>query len=288
MIASEQTILVVDSKRKGNTTEGSMDDEEQRPEVRELSSRQRRVLGVLMEKGLTTPEYYPMTMKAVIAGCNQKSNRSPITSYDEDAVEETLEQLRELGVAAVILPDSGRTERYRHYVRKRYPFSEPQIAILTELMLRGRQTLGELRGRASRMVPIEDLATLRAELGQLIEQGYAQSSGALERRGVEVDHCFYKGSENRTMDSAPAAASTAASGSAPARSTPAAASSSGAASVTAAATSTPANEASPATDAALAELRSENRQLKSDVEDLKQDITRLNDRLDDLCRDLGV
>lgn len=261
-----------------------MDHEEQRPEVRELSSRQRRVLGVLMEKGLTTPEYYPMTMKAVIAGCSQKSNRSPITSYDEDAVEETLEQLRELGVAAVILPDSGRTERYRHYVRKRYPFSEPQIAILTELMLRGRQTLGELRGRASRMVPIEDLATLRAELGELIEQGYAQSSGALERRGVEVDHCFYKASENRTMGAAPAAASSSVT---PARSTPVASSSSEASPVTAS-VPVPQSKVSPANDAALAELRSENRQLKSDVEDLKQDIARLNDRLDDLCRDLGV
>lgn len=254
-----------------------MDHEEQKPEVREFSSRQRRVLGVLMEKGLTTPEYYPMTMKAVIAGCNQKSNRSPITSYDEDAIEETLEQLRELGVAAVILPDSGRTERYRHYVRKRYPFSEPQIAILTELMLRGRQTLGELRGRASRMVPIVDLTTLRAELGELIEQGYAQSSGALERRGVEVDHCFYKASENRTMEGASAAVPS------PAPPRPIPPSASQAAPVAAAERPTPA-----VSDAALADLRAENQQLKSDVEDLKQDVVRLNDRLDDLCRDLGV
>lgn len=253
-----------------------MDHEEQQPEVRELSSRQRRVLGVLMEKGLTTPEYYPMTMKAVIAACNQKSNRSPITSYDEDAVEETLEQLRELGVAAVILPDSGRTERYRHYVRKRYPFSEPQIAILTELLLRGRQTMGELRGRASRMVPIEDLTALRAELSELIEQGYAQATDALERRGVEVDHCFYKANENRKMDAAPAAVSS----SAPARThDPVAASP---------AAPVAAPPSAPAHDAALAELRSENQQLKSDVEDLKQDVARLNDRLDDLCRDLGV
>ena len=249
-----------------------MDHEEQRPEVRELSSRQRRVLGVLMEKGLTTPEYYPMTMKAVIAGCNQKSNRSPITSYDEDAVEETLDQLRELGLGAVILPDSGRTERYRHYVRKRYSFSEPQIAILTELLLRGRQTMGELRGRASRMVPIEDLTALRAELNELIEQGYAQATDALERRGVEVDHCFYKASENRTMEAATAAVSS----SGPARRHESAA-------------AAPAvSSAAPANNAALVELLAENQQLKSDVEDLKQDVTRLNDRLDKLCRDLGV
>ena len=253
-----------------------MDHDEQRPEVRELSSRQRRVLGVLMEKGLTTPEYYPMTMKAVIAGCNQKSNRSPITSYDEDAVEETLDQLRELGLGAVILPDSGRTERYRHYVRKRYSFSEPQIAILTELLLRGRQTLGELRGRASRMVPIENLTALRAELSGLIEQGYAQATDALERRGVEVDHCFYKASENRSMEAAPAAVSD----SGPARRLESAAASPAA--------PVAVSSAAPANNAVLVELRAENQQLKSDVEDLKQDVARLNDRFDKLCRDLGV
>ncbi|MBC8290674.1 MAG: DUF480 domain-containing protein [Planctomycetes bacterium] len=249
-----------------------MDHEDQQPEVRELSSRQRRVLGVLMEKGLTTPEYYPMTLKALIAGCNQKSNRSPITNYDEDAVEDTIEQLRELGLAAVILPDSGRTERFRHYVRKRYSFSEPQIAILTELLLRGRQTLGELRGRASRMVPIEDLSTLRAELAGLMEQGYVQASGALERRGVEVDHGFYQPSENRTLTAAAPGPTAAPKAASPAP-TPAA----------------PQPAPAEALDDSLAnELRAENRQLQSEVEELRQQVEELKDRLDDLCRSLGV
>ena len=74
---------------------------DERPEVRELSSRQRRVLGVLIEKGLTTPEYYPLTLKAVMTGCNQKSNRSPVVDYDEDAVEETLDQLKSELAAAL-------------------------------------------------------------------------------------------------------------------------------------------------------------------------------------------
>lgn len=248
-----------------------MDYEDQQPEVRELSSRQRRVLGVLMEKGLTTPEYYPMTLKALIAGCNQKSNRSPITNYDEDAVEDTVEQLRELGLAAVILPDSGRTERFRHYVRKRYTFSEPQIAILTELLLRGRQTLGELRGRASRMVPITDLSTLRTELTGLMEQGYVQASGSLERRGIEIDHGFYEASENRTLaPTAPSAVATTTATPAPKP----------AASQTA---------PTPAIDDSLAsELRIKNRQLQSEVEQLRQQVEELKDRLDDLCRNLGV
>lgn len=250
-----------------------MDHEEQQAEVRELSSRQRRVLGVLMEKGLTTPEYYPMTLKALIAGCNQKSNRSPVTNYDEDAVEETIEQLRELGLAAVILPDSGRTERFRHYIRKRYSFSEPQIAILTELLLRGRQTLGELRSRASRMVPITDLSTLRSELTGLMEQGYVQASGTLERRGIEVDHCFYRPDENRTMT--PAIAATP-----PREATPPA--------TTAQPPSDVSSVPTTVSDSVAAELRAENRQLQSDVEDLKQQVEQLQVRLDDLCRSLGV
>ncbi|MGH7127786.1 MAG: DUF480 domain-containing protein, partial [Planctomycetaceae bacterium] len=75
---------------------------EQYPEITELSPRQRRVLGVLVEKALTTPEYYPMTLKAVTAGCNQKSNRDPVVQYDEDQAAEALEQLRSLGLVAVV------------------------------------------------------------------------------------------------------------------------------------------------------------------------------------------
>jgi len=250
-------------------------DEQKRPEVRELSTRQRRVLGVLLEKGLTTPEYYPMTMKAVVAACNQKSNRSPVTNYDEDTVEETLDQLRELGLSAVILPDSGRTERYRHYVRKRYSFSEPQIAILTELLLRGRQTLGELRSRAGRMVAIEDLSALRSELSGLMEQGYVQSSGALERRGVEVDHCFYGPGETRTM-SVVGQSAAAASGSGPEPAVPP--------------ESTRAAEPSPVSNVSeltLSHLADENRELRATMEELRQQLRKLQARVDELCRDAG-
>jgi len=245
-------------------------EEQQKPEIRELSSRQRRVLGALLEKGLTTPEYYPMTMKAVIAACNQKSNRSPVTNYDEDTVEETLDQLRELGLSAVILPDSGRTERYRHYVRKRYSFSEPQIAILTELLLRGRQTLGELRSRAGRMVAIQDLDTLRSELNGLLEQGYVQSSDALERRGVEVDHCFYRPGENRSMSGA-------------GRNT---APTSGTSQVpTAESARTPAAEqlaGATVSESVLSGLRAENRELRSAIEELTRKLQQLSDRVDDI------
>ncbi len=168
-------------------------------DIKELSKPQRRVLGVLLEKAFTTPDQYPLTLKAVTTGCNQKSNRDPISHYSESQVFESLEALRELGIVAVVHSDSGRTERYRHYMRHRFEFTEPQLAILTELWLRGRQTMGELRGRASRMVPIDSLDQLRSEFKGLLDQKQVQSNGSIERRGIEVDHNWYKESEGKSL-----------------------------------------------------------------------------------------
>jgi len=167
---------------------------------KQLSKPQRRALGVLVEKAMTTPDQYPLTLKAATAGCNQKSNREPVTNYSEEQVERFLTELRTLGLVAVVHTESGRTERFRHYVRKAYPFNEPQIAIMAELWMRGRQQLGELRGRASRMAPIDTLEQLRAELQILLDQGFIQANGALERRGIEVDHNFYQPDEGRRLE----------------------------------------------------------------------------------------
>lgn len=174
--------------------------------VKVLSKTQRRVLGVLVEKGITTPEYYPMTLKALTAGCNQKNNRSPLTDYSEDDLTRAIDQLREMGLVAVVHTESGRTERYRHYVRKRFPFSEAQLAIMTELWLRGRQSLGDLRVRASRMTAIDSLDQLRAELHSLMNLQFVQANAPLTARGTEVDHTFYKPSENMTLPPATASA----------------------------------------------------------------------------------
>lgn len=169
------------------------------PPIKELSRAQRRVLGVLVEKGITTPETYPLTLKAVTTGCNQKSNRDPIVNYEEDRVETVLEELRELGLIAMVYTESGRTPRYRHYMRKRFTVTEPQLAILTELMLRGQQAVGELRTRASRMAPIEMLEQLRTELEGLAAAGLVRADGPLDRRGVEVDHNLYPANEKQPM-----------------------------------------------------------------------------------------
>lgn len=156
-----------------------------------LTKAERRVLGTLAEKGFTTPGSYPLTPKALVSGCNQTSNRSPVTNYSEGQVEDAVGSLQERGLLAVVRTEGGRTERYRHYLRKRTDLAEPQLAVLTELMLRGRQTVGELRGRAGRMVPIDSLEDLRAHLAELIEAGFVRAGGPLERRGVEVDHALH-------------------------------------------------------------------------------------------------
>lgn len=163
--------------------------------IRELSRGQRRVLGVLIEKGLTTPDGYPMTLKALTTGCNQKSNRDPVTNYSESQVEEYVEELRRLGLTSLLQTDGGRADRYRHLIRKRYEWSEPQVAIMAELWMRGAQTLGELRQRAGRMVSIDSIDDLRQELEGLIASGDLQSSGRLSRRGIQVDHKHYTGGE---------------------------------------------------------------------------------------------
>lgn len=161
-----------------------------------LTARQRRILGALLEKGFTTPTQYPLTLNALTLACNQKSNREPVTNYTEEEVYESLQQLMTLQLVGEIHSESARVTRYRHYVRHHYDFSEIQWAIITELLLRGRQQLGELRTRASRMIPISGLDVLRDELQSLIAMGVVRASGPLQRRGVEVDHNLYTAQEN--------------------------------------------------------------------------------------------
>ncbi len=164
--------------------------------LKELSRKQRRVLGVLLEKAFTVPDQYPMTVKAITTGCNQKNNRDPVSNYSEDDVLDTLNDLQKLGFVGCLHTESGRTERYRHYMRHRTKLTEQQLAIITELLLRGRQQLGELRTRASRMVAIETQEALRQSLQGLMELEMVLANGQLERRGIEVDHNLYPSGEN--------------------------------------------------------------------------------------------
>ncbi len=243
--------------------------------ITELSRQQRRVLGVLLEKAFTTPDQYPMTPKALTAGCNQKSNRSPLVEYEESQVLDTLDQLRDLGLIGEVHTDSGRTSRYRHYMRHRFTMSEPQLAILTELMLRGQQRLGELRTRASRMVSIDSLDQLREELTGLMEMKLLQTSGDLERRGTEVDHNLYRPKENMTLTQNTDSGS---------ESSPAPRSS---VSASGSVQDPGISSRLAALETRLAELQTENRDLRDQMETLKQELSETQSSFEDLRRDLG-
>ncbi len=134
---------------------------------RPLTREQRRVAGVLVEKAKTTPDAYPMTLNAITTACNQKSNRAPLMELDVETVEATLDQLREMG-AVTEVQGSGRTVKYRHNLYQWLGVEKVEMAVMAELMLRGQQTLGELRGRASRMEPIADLNELKPVLQSLL------------------------------------------------------------------------------------------------------------------------
>jgi uncharacterized protein YceH (UPF0502 family) len=160
-----------------------------------LLPRERRVVGVLAEKGKTTPEYYPMTVAAIVAGCNQKSNRDPITNYDQDDVEETLQSLREKG-ASILVEAGGRVPRWKHTLYDWLKVNKAELAVLIELLLRGPQTEGELRARVSRMEPLGDMSALQAILEALAPRGlvvYLSPPG--QRRGVTVTHGLYPAEE---------------------------------------------------------------------------------------------
>jgi uncharacterized protein len=174
------------------------------PPIKSLPRGERRVLGTLIEKGLTTPDQYPLTLKSCTSGSNQKNNRDPVTNYDEDQVQDLLDRLREKGLVGELHSDGARVPKYRHYVRKRLTISEAQLAVLCELLLRGRQQPGDLRTRAGRMVDIPSQDQLRVELQGLVELGLVVANGPLDRRGVEVDHTWYEPGE-RTAGWAPLA-----------------------------------------------------------------------------------
>ena len=155
-----------------------------------LSAIDRRVLGVLAEKAKTTPDIYPMSLNAICTGCNQKSNREPLMQLEAEVVEESLDRLRPLGAVGLI-EGYGRVAKYRHYLYEWLGVEKVEMAVMTELLLRGDQTVGELRGRASRMEPIPDLAALQPILESLKAKGLMVSLTP-EGRGHVVSHALYK------------------------------------------------------------------------------------------------
>lgn len=157
---------------------------------RPLPAIDRRVLGVLIEKGKTTPDQYPMSLSALVAGCNQKSNRYPQMELDQEDVLKALDRLRGLGVVAEVQA-GGRVPRYRHFAYEWLGVNKVELAVMAELLLRGSQTEGELRGRASRMEAIADVAALRPVLESLKNKRLILSLTSLGR-GHVVTHNLYE------------------------------------------------------------------------------------------------
>jgi uncharacterized protein len=128
-----------------------------------------RILGSLLEKEITTPEYYPLSVNALLNACNQKSNRDPVLHLDEDSLERALYTLRDKGLLVSITGAGSRVPKYGHRISDKLNLGRRELAILCELMLRGPQTLGELRTRAERMHPFGDLAEVESVLDHMPE-----------------------------------------------------------------------------------------------------------------------
>jgi uncharacterized protein YceH (UPF0502 family) len=159
------------------------------PRWQPLESIERRVLGVLIEKAKTTPENYPLSLNSIKTGCNQKNNRAPLMQLEEEQVEQALESLRKAGAVAQI-QGGGRVDKYRHLAYDWLGVEKVELAVMAELLLRGTQTVGELRGRAARMEPIKDLSELEPTLDSLHAKGlivYLSPPG----RGSVVTHALY-------------------------------------------------------------------------------------------------
>jgi uncharacterized protein YceH (UPF0502 family) len=136
----------------------------------DLSPVEARVIGSLAEKQLTTPQQYPLTINALVLACNQSSNRDPVVAYDERTIEPALSSLREAGLLRLVHPSHGRSAtRYRQVLDERLGLDLRSLSILTMLLLRGPQTIGELRTRTERMAEFDTLEAIATELDRMAD-----------------------------------------------------------------------------------------------------------------------
>lgn len=159
------------------------------PRWQPIAALDRRVAGVLVEKAKTTPDTYPLSLNAIVTAANQKNNRFPVMEVQEDAVQESLDRLRGLGAVALV-QGSSRVDRFRHLLYDWLRVDKVELAVMAELLLRGAQTEGELRGRAARMEPIADVAALRPVLDSLKAKKLIISLSR-EGRGHVLTHALY-------------------------------------------------------------------------------------------------
>ncbi len=150
-----------------------------------LTAAEARVLGALAEKAATTPEYYPLSLNALINACNQRSNREPVMNLDEDDVRQALHGLEDKGLAGRARSADGRVTKYEHWLGEAFNFSRAEEALVCVLLLRGPQTTGELRGRTERMHRFEEIADVLAGLQKLIEREPPLAAVLLRQPGTK-------------------------------------------------------------------------------------------------------
>jgi uncharacterized protein len=133
-----------------------------------LTDNEARVLGSLVEKDITTPDYYPLTLNALVNACNQKSNRDPVMNLNDELVRQALYSLNQKGLAGTASTADSRVPKYEHRMQEAFNFTRPETAVMCVLVLRGPQTPGELRGRTERMHRFEDLTDVQSTLQKLM------------------------------------------------------------------------------------------------------------------------
>lgn len=137
--------------------------------ISKLDAAEQRVLGCLIEKEMTTPDYYPMTVNGLVAACNQKTNREPVVDYTETEVVEALDRLRDRALARTVHGKGDRALKYKHVTGETLELTPPQLALLAVLLLRGPQTAGELRSRTGRYIEFTDIEQVTSELASMAD-----------------------------------------------------------------------------------------------------------------------
>lgn len=169
-------------------------------EIPLLSAEEQRVLGTLLEKSKTTPDYYPMTLNALTAGCNQKTSRKPVVEYDEPTVVIALNSLKGQDLVATAIGGGSRVVKYKHNFLTRYQVSDSALAILCLLLLRGAQTPGELNTNSGRMHEFMSLESVQDTLNLLMqaEQPFVQELP--KRQGQKEARYIHLFGENTAQD----------------------------------------------------------------------------------------
>ena len=156
----------------------------------QLDAAEARVLGSLLEKEIATPEYYPLSLNALMNACNQKSNREPVVSYDAAEVEDALEGLRAKGLGLRVTGGDSRVPKHAQRFTEKFNLGRREAALLCVLLLRGPQTVGELRGRSDRLYQFDGLEAVEGTLERLAEMGFAKKlarqAGTKEPRWAQL------------------------------------------------------------------------------------------------------